>query len=1056
MTRMIRITATLGLGLAAVRPAAADRPTPAPGSLRMRQPVTPRVPWSPVPLARRVAQAAPGAPPTGPAAAPAGPDAPPADPDAAPADPDAAPTGAGAPPTDPGAPPAAGAPPMTEPPAAPPPAKLTDDELARLAEAEARTEVIEITGIASDRAAINGRAPVSIVTRAELVATGRATLGDIVQALPAQANAANAQTNFGGDGATRVDLRGLGAARTLVLLNGRRMVNGGAGADASVDLNAIPLAVIDRVEVWKDGASTIYGADAIGGVVNLVTRPQFDGTETTILTGTSQHADGTEYDLSVAGGFTTHDKNTYVVFSAGYQNHQAVFAGDRAFSRYQNAYDFASGSVFPAGSSATPAGRLDASSIDTTGTGVPQGIPIPGCASGVCKGDGAGGWTDFNPTDIYNPTAANYLYTPSSRFNLFATAGHRVTDHVAAIFEALYLHRSSERALAPAEFVADAKISKDSIYNPLGGDIYDYRRRLVELGPRRAADDVNTSRLLVGLTGRVPSTAAVLAGWRFELTYSYGATGTVSSTSGHFIKSRLADALGPSMIDSRGEPICVRTPGDASTDIIYSNVIAVVKCRPLNLLGRPGSITREQLAAMTYTGLGDGTTNQRSALASARGRLLELPNQGDISLSLGASYRNERGVTHPEPEARTGNTTDPMAAEATEGRYRAFDGYGELSIVPIAGHPIAQRAQLDLAARAFRADGFGSGVTYKAGGLFRTVYGLTARGTYSTGFRAPSIAESFTGRVERTPTAEDPCDSQPPSLGGGARILDPMVQARCTAQGVPVGSKFTTSQQLAAFGGNPALQPETARTATVGVVLEPPQVPGLALTADYWHIRIDDAIQSLGVQTILANCYDRGIQASCDQIHRDPASHRISPVDQLLENAGTTTTSGLDLAARYDTQLVGIGRLYGALEAQYLFHYDLETAGQVIHGRGYYDLGVYPRYKANLSSTWSHPSGASAGLALRFIGAYQECAGNNCNSERNLATARDVDRYWKLDLHGGYQLSSRAGKTTMQLGVNNLLDATPPTVYNAPAANADASAYDFVGRVVFVRMSQLF
>jgi outer membrane receptor protein involved in Fe transport len=129
----------------------------------------------------------------------------------------------------------------------------------------------------------------------------------------------------------------------------------------------------------------------------------------------------------------------------------------------------------------------------------------------------------------------------------------------------------------------------------------------------------------------------------------------------------------------------------------------------------------------------------------------------------------------------------------------------------------------------------------------------------------------------------------------------------------------------------------------------------------------------------------------------------------------------------------------------------------VIHGVGFYDLGVYPRYKANLSSHWSHPSGASGGFLLHYVGGYKECAGNNCNNADNLATAsRDVDRYLKLDLFGGYDFGSRIGKTTLQLGINNVFDATPPVVYNAAAANSDAATYDFIGRMVYVRLSQLF
>jgi outer membrane receptor protein involved in Fe transport len=385
-----------------------------------------------------------------------------------------------------------------------------------------------------------------------------------------------------------------------------------------------------------------------------------------------------------------------------------------------------------------------------------------------------------------------------------------------------------------------------------------------------------------------------------------------------------------------------------------------------------------------------------------------------------------------------------------------FEGYGELSVVPISGHPIAQWVELDLGARALRDSRFGRSLTYKLGGLFRTAYGVAARGTYATAFRAPSLFDLFGGRTEHTPFAEDPCDAKPPSVGDGMRTLDAMVQAQCAAQGVPVGSKLATSQQVAVTGGNRDLRAETAATTTIGVVVEPPRIKGLALSIDYWRTGIAHAIETLNLQTIFANCYDRGIQSYCDQIHRDPGTSRIRSVDEFLQNVPRTVTSGIDVAAWYDARLGELGRIHTGFEAQRLLSYDLDTASGVIHGAGFYDLGVHPRYRANLSSNWVHRTGASAGFTLRFVGTYKECAGNDCNNNHNLAAAsRDVDRYAKLDLFGGYEFHSAAGTTTLQIGINNVFDATPPVVYNAPAANSDATTYDFVGRVAYIRLSQL-
>ena len=1024
---MMKHAAILCLAATAA-PAVAD--DHAPSSLRMREPRPAHTRRSPVQLGPRVAQLSPDAPPGD------APDPPPPPPPPTPA-------------------PTATPPPVLTPPApAPsPPAKRTDDKHAAPAQEDGKTEVISVTDSSIEHKLFTGRAPVSVVSRADLTASGRATLGDILQALPVQANAGNAQVNAGGDGTTRINLRGLGAPRTLVLLNGRRIPNGGNGADASVDVNAIPLPVIERVEILKDGASALYGADAVGGVVNLITRPQYEGTDVSLLTSTSQRGDGTEYDAGFVTGFTTDDKNTYLVFSAGYQRHDPVFAGDRAFSAFQNSYDFASKTLTRNASLATPGGRLDVSSI---GAG---GVQPPGCTSGVCKPAADGTWTDFvGPRDLYNETASNYLYTPSTRENVFATAGNRIRDNVALFGELLYQHRDSSRQLSPVAFEADSPISKDSMYNPLGGDIVDYRRRITELGPRQYSDTISMLRLVVGLTGEAPSSWEALKGWKYEVSENYGYTSSLVGTDGQLNKPRVADALGPSMIDVYGNPICVRKPGDPTTQIVYiiPGRPVPLPCVPLNLLAPGGTIPRDQLKNLTFNDAGAGTDSQNTLLATANGRVATLPHHGEISLSLGSDYRSELGRQAPPSVASAGYTTDNTAM-LTEGQFHLLEGFGELAIVPISGHDIAQRLEIDLGVRALQHDHAGSSVTYKAGGLFRTIHGIAMRGTYATAFRAPSVLDLYGGRTERTPYAEDPCDTRPPSVGDGTKALDPTVQAECTAQGVPAGSKFTTSQQVSVTGGNPDLTAETAATATLGVVIEPPEVKGLALTVDYWHVAINHAIETLGVQTIFANCYDRGVQAYCDQIRRDPSTHRISSVDQFLQNVTRTATSGIDLALWYDTRLATLGRIHTGLEGQYLLRYDLATPVQVIHGAGFYDLGAYPRYRANLSGSWIHPRGASGGFTLRFVGTYKECAGDDCNNDHNLAVAsHDVDRYFKLDLFGSYDLRLGLGKTTVQVGVNNLFDATPPVVYNAAAANSDAATYDFIGRMIYVRLSQLF
>src|SRR5712664_1156783 len=219
---------------------------------------------------------------------------------------------------------------------APPAALGTEPQAAAPSGKRAAEEEILVTGSRIRRKDLTTPAPVTVITREAVQASGKVSIGDFLQSLPEQGNAINTQVNNGGNGATRIALRGLGPARTLVLLNGRRFVPGGNGADASVDLNSIPASAVERIEVLKDGASAVYGSDAIGGVVNIITRRR-GGTEVSGFTGTSQHGDGTIYDINGTTG-STGDAGSFL-FSGGYYKQQPVWAGARDFSKIPLFYD---------------------------------------------------------------------------------------------------------------------------------------------------------------------------------------------------------------------------------------------------------------------------------------------------------------------------------------------------------------------------------------------------------------------------------------------------------------------------------------------------------------------------------------------------------------------------------------------------------------------------------------------------------------------------------------------------------------------------------------------
>jgi iron complex outermembrane recepter protein len=929
----------------------------------------------------------------------------------------------------------------------------TDEELVRQAEADLAAqqqegEVIQITGSAIERTETTTAAPVTVLDRQELEASGMVSVGDILQDLPANSNAINTQANNGGDGSTRVDIRGLGTARTLVLVNGRRHVAGGTGADASVDLNAIPLAVIERVEVLKDGASAVYGSDAIGGVVNIITRSNFQGAEASFYTGTTQRGGGTTYDVSFIAGQASPKGN--VVFSAGFFDQQDVFADQRGFSNPQRGIDWdcvaqgmpESECEFTSGSSATPEGTV----IDY----FPDDGNGPVCPSGRCIFDpslGGTGYRDANFGDIrgvgngdaYNFQPDNYLLTPQRRANVWSNGNYKLHDNARAFFEASYVNRQSQQQLAPEPLFTISEgivVSPDSVYNPFGKEIYDVRKRMVETGPRIFTQDVNTFRLVTGLDGKLPEN--LLKGWKWELSYNYGRTDATNINQGNLVRPNVAEALGPSYVDN-GVVRC-GTPDNPGSD----------GCVPLDVFGGVGSITPEMIDWITYTGVARGFNKQHTALAQAHGPVVKLPNNGDIVTAVGTSYSRFAGGFQPDPLTATGNTTGNKV-EPTIGHYDVVSGFGEISIVPVTGQDWAKWLELSLAGRVVNYSTFGSNFSYKTGLLYKAPMGLAVRGTYGTAFRAPGVGELFSGQFDDFPNIADPCSTE------NGQLDNPVVAANCARDPALAGQGGVTSdvreQMPARSGGNPEVQPETATVFTAGVVYEPPFAEGLSLTVDYFQVSIDDVIQRAGSNILLSNCYAQADQQDCDKISRGGGG-LITEINDTVTNIGNLETAGIDVGVGYRYDLPGAGRLRHDLEGTFLRQYDRTIGDVKTTGLGYYDLGVYPRFRGNFSTMWGMPDlGIGAGFNVRYIHGFRECDGDDCSGSN---ASRRVDSNTTADIYASYSLKSPAGASMISAGVNNLLDVDPPNVYNGFLATSDSNTYDYLGRYFYLRLTQAF
>jgi len=926
-------------------------------------------------------------------------------------------------------------------------------------------EEIVVTGSRIRRKDLTTPAPVAVLSKEQIQASGKTSLGDFLQSLPEQGAALNTQVNNGGSGASRVNLRGLDNApssqRTLVLLNGRRMVSTGTAVlpGNGVDINTIPIAAVERIEVLKDGASSVYGSDAIAGVVNIITRRSFDGLEANAYEGVSTHGDGNTVDLNVTAGVAS-DRGSFM-FSGGFFDQQPVYAGDRTWSQFQTDYDW-NGNVTKIGSSRVPNGRIIAPNLipgQTTGSVTYDGT-LPGCAKDAYGKPNIACFRSFHANalppdgDLYNFQPSNYNVTPNRRVNMFTSGELKLSDSVPtkAFFEGTFTHRESAYQLAPEPLIIgagglDVTVSKDSYYNPFGRDFTQVTRRLVEFGPRRQSQTADTFRVVGGLNGVLPF------GWSWDAALIYGRTDWANVNSGNVWQSRLQNAVGPSFLDPKTNTV---TCGTAAAPIGGG-------CVPMNLFGGAGSIAPGAVKYLGITTVSSVTNELTSVQLNSAGELpVTLFADRPLALAVGYEYRFEEGSD--TPDAITAGGEDSNGARvATGGHFFTNEVYAELSL-PIINHlPWVENLEGTASARIFHYNTFGTDWTYKFGGRYTPVPDVTFRGTYSTAYRAPNVADLFTGTFDNFPTVSDPCSN----LSNASDSL----KAACKAAGVPAGGSGQTDTQLRVTnGGNANLNPETAKTYTVGVVIEPSMVKNLSFTVDYYHIDISNAIATQGAPFILNSCYPSAgtpNPSACALVERD-AQHFITRITDLNTNIGGTNTAGFDITARYSIPTESFGRFGLGFDGNFLRYFDvIQPDGTVIHGRGTWDIGqlnngiqgVYPTFKGLASASWGL-GGFGAGGTVHYTGNIKQCAAADGTStggvcyNNPLHMERDVGSYATFDFFGSYNFKTVAGTTSVSVGVNNLFDAAPRTIYGALEPNSDPTAYDFMGRFVYIRLGQ--
>jgi iron complex outermembrane receptor protein len=905
-------------------------------------------------------------------------------------------------------------------------------------------ERIEVTGSRIKRSDLESASPVSVITAEDFKVQGIANVADALQNLTAQSGGLTAAVNNGGNGNATVNLRGLGSARTLVLVNGRRMVASGTGATATVDLNTIPMAAVKRIEVLKDGASAVYGSDAIAGVVNVIMRDDFEGFELDAQYGQTFESDGDEGSVAATFGLAG-DKGNIVVNMGFYdrgevrQAHRAyaecpIFEGDDG----DGPYKYCGGSSFSLGMNAFLAegGRVQFE---------------PG-GNNSSSSAGYHNWIDGGDNnDRYNYSALSYLFTPATRYNVSVLGNYEIADNLNFFTEAYYTNRQSVQQMAPQPiyyaYGANGRswtIAQDSEIYPFAG-LYDFDmpgtgeimyplRRMQEVGPRIFEQEVNTIQMTTGLEGVIADE------YVWEVFYTYGRNSAIDRSKNYI---NMENAI--KSVNENCEGVTVTGSHDNYT--VNGNDPSA-PC--INYFGL-GSISEADADYLRYTDQGTSGTEMHHFGASISGELFELP-AGVVGFAAGYEHREESAFNQPDAFSSSGIGSG-NAVQPTSGGYKVDEAYFEAIIPVVADMPLVQSLDIEAAMRYFNYDTFGSDSTYKLGISWRMIDQVMIRSVVSTAFRAPNVGELFGGQSDSYTNYSDPCNG----IGGSGE--NAAYKAACmndVNKGLIPGDGSWSQgngQLRAVVGGNPDLGPETADTFTVGVVIEP--LDGLSFTVDYYDIQLDNVISSLGVGTRLDKCYSAGANggvggsdAFCASIARNVVGD-FDGVAAFNENLSTWTLNGIDFNAQYSFEGMGLEwRL--DWEASYINEWSTvafagEEAIEAV-GAASSSSGSIPEWKHNFGAQVAGDSWTVAYNVLYVDELITESVFYERATKDEVADYK-AEAFMNHNVSMSYFLNENV---SFRAGIDNLLDEEPPYYTDYDDSNTDTTLYKYIGRNFFI------